>query len=125
MSCEEALADIGVSYQSGSKRFFDLAAVKCIVPNGKKRATEAGAAASVYVVPDNVSFVPFISLQHGPRGRHGTGLGQVERTALAAAMKVVRGWPSATSESQRTDLVKRLIKTLVSLSRNTTNQPRA
>lgn len=111
------MKEVGVSYQAGSTRFFDLAAVKCIVPSGK-RATEAGASAVVYVVPDNVSFVPYLSLQKGPKGRTDTGLSHVERVALAAAMKVVHTWHAANSESQRTDLVKRLVKTLVSLSRN-------
>ncbi len=118
MICEEALKEVGISYQVGSKPFFDLAAVGCILPKAK-RPTTSGALAVSYIVPDGVQFLPFLALHKGTRGRAATGLSPVERHALAAAMHFVGIWHRTQTNAQREHAVSKLVKSLAALTHNT------
>lgn len=95
---------------SVNRAVLGLARAGCLVDAGSKRRGQV-----VYGMGRG-KFAKFLALRGGQSVRTSVDLDEVERAALAVAMKFVRAWPKATDRGSQEGLVSRLVKNLVPLS---------
>lgn len=111
-TCDDALLALTIPHQTGSPRFLELVRAGCLQPTKRRRKTQSGASAVVHVVPEDTSFIAYLTIGRMPSVAKVQGLSTKEQAILDAGHDFLKRWKGAkTKKGQKgalTDLVRRL-----------------
>jgi len=111
VTADECMYGLGLTHQSSSARFHELAKSGCLRKTQLKRETRSGGMAIVYIVEPNASFRMYLDFI-----QRGDTHGAVKDRALMSAMLFIRGWSRAKSKATKRRLITTLVTRLVDLS---------
>ena len=106
-TCTDCLSAMGVSYQSGSVRFYELAKAGCLQATGETRRTVEGGRAKVYQATKKPDFKAYLR----PRKEAPKDTTE-DQEVLRQGLRFVKRWRKAKTqrgkEQAATDLIKSL-----------------
>ncbi len=115
-TCDECMAALSLSHQSGSARYHELMQTGCLVSTGKKKPTRTGGLATLHKVPSGADFKKYLALSRTKQPKLRLGLSPIEQKVLDQGLEFIKSWQKARTNAARERAAVALINKLARIA---------